>query len=418
MVSPLNVILATNRGETMTNILSIPEEISENLSFFQPLYSKPQFCRFIEHVISRTIDIRHSTNRIPSHFFHKVNPSTENRFLTESPWNDSKVEDRLYELVESSNILPEFRMGVLDDTLAHKKFAEKMDGVGKHKDHLNNTFSYGHDIVTIGVCTKYGCLPLAAKPYVRKDNIIKGIKFKTKNKIAEETIKQMHNHLPLDAITMDSWYGNNADLLLAFRGLGMKFVAAIKSNRNVTSSHKKQYARELFAKLEPKDFEIFTEMENRKPKDKYRLHKENVFISKLGNVDLLISQQWNKDEKKWTEPYYIITDLEKKSAIEILCLYLKRSSIEGFHREAKQNLSMERYLIRDYKGIVRHLFLVVVAYVFLMLLMFRLGKESTIGKMCEYVRKCCETVSFHTVINMDRKLIMQQNVQENLGLIA
>jgi len=70
---------------------------------------------------------------------------------------------------------------------------------------------------------------------------------------------------------MDSWYGNNADLLLAFRGLGMKFVAAIKSNRNVTFSHKKQYARELFAKLEPKD------------------------------VDLLISQQWNKDKKKWIE---------------------------------------------------------------------------------------------------------------------
>jgi len=99
-------------------------------------------------------------------------------------------------------------------------------------------------------------------------------------------------------------------------------------------------------------------------------------------------------------------------------LYSKRNSIEGFHREAKQHLSMERYLIRDYKGIVRHLFLVVVAYVFLMLMMNKLKMESTLGEMCEYVRKCCETASFHTVINMDKDLIMQQNVQEKLGLIA
>jgi len=52
-----------------------------------------------------------------------------------------------------------------------------MDGAGKHKDHLNNTFSYGHDIVTIGIYSEYGCLPLAAKPYVKKKDIIKGIKF-------------------------------------------------------------------------------------------------------------------------------------------------------------------------------------------------------------------------------------------------
>jgi len=418
MISPPNIVLDQKGGEIMTNILSIPEEISENLSFFQPVYSKPQFCRFINHVLSRIIDIRHSTNRIPMHFFHKVNQSTENRFLTESPWNDSKVECRLYGLIESSSILPEFRIGMLDDTLAHKKFAEKMEGLGRHKDHLNNTFSNGHDIVTIGVHTKHGCLPLAAKPYVKKVDAVGGIKFKTKNKIAEETIKQMHEHLPLNAITMDSWYGNNTDLLLSFRGLGMKFVAAIKSNRNITFERKKQYARELFAKLKPKDFEVFIETEDGKPKGKYRLHKANVFISRLGNVDLLISQQWDKDEKTWTEPYYIITDLKNKSAVEILCLYLKRNSIEGFHREAKQHLSMERYLIRDYKGIVRHLFLVVIAYVFLMLMMNKLGMKSTIGGMCNYVRKCCETVSFHTVISMDKEILMQKNIQENLGLVA
>jgi SRSO17 transposase len=406
------------RGETMTNILSIPEEISGYISFFQNVYSKPQFCRFTDHILSRIVDIKYSNNRIPNHFFHKVNQSTENRFLTESPWKNEKVESRLYDLVEGSGILPNFRIGLLDDTLAHKKYAKKMDGVGNHKDHLNNTFSNGHDVVTIGTYTKYGCLPLASKPYVKKKDAKKGIVFKTKNQIAENSVKQIYKHISLNLMVMDSWYGNNAGLLLYFRGLGMKFVAAIKSNRNITFRRKKQYVREYFAKLKKKDFEIFIETKDGEPKDKYRVHKVNVFISKLGNIDLLISQQWNSDEKKWTDPYYIITDLENKSAIEILCLYLKRSSIEGFHREAKQNLSMERYMVRGYKGIVRHLFLVVVAYVFLMLMMNELNMESTIGKMCEYVRKCCETVSFHTVINTDTNIIFQEDIRENLGLVA
>lgn len=402
----------------MTNILSIPEEISGYLSFFKDVYSKPQFCRFTDHILSRIVDVKHSNNRIPNHFFHKVDQSTENRFLTESPWKNDKVESRLYELVEDSSILPTFRIGILDDTLAHKKYAKKIDGVGKHKDHLNNTFSYGHDIVTVGIYTKHGCLPLASKPYVKKKDIKKGITFKTKNQIAEKSINHIRKHVKINLMVMDSWYGNNTYLLLSFRRDGMKFVAAIKSNRNITIRRKKQYAREYYSQLNKNDFEIFIEAKNGMPKEKYRLHKANVFISRLGNVDLLISQQWNKDEKKWTDPYYIITDLENKSAIEILCLYLKRSSIEGFHREAKQNLSMERYMVRDYKGIARHLFLVVAAYVFLMLMMNKLNRKSTIGQMCSYVRKCCETVSFRTVINIERDIIFRKDIQENLGLVA
>ncbi len=402
----------------MTNILSVPEEISENLNVFKSVFSKPQFCRFTNQILSRIIDIRFSTYSIPQHFFHSVDPSTENRFLTQSPWDDAKVERNFYDLIENSNILPNYRIGILDDTLAHKKYAKKMDGVGNHHDHLNNTFSDGHDIVTLGVHTKYGCLPLAAKLYVKKKDIKDGMVFNTKNIIAERSVKRINEHINLDLMLMDSWYGNNTDLLLAFRGMSTKFVAAVKSNRNITINYKKQYVREYFAKLKNKDFEIFVETENGKPKAKYRLHKVSVFISRLGTVDLLISQQWKRDEKEWGKPWYIITDLINKSAIEILCTYLKRSSIEGFHREAKQNLSMEKYLIRDYKGIIRNLFLVIVAYVFLMIIMNELDKKSTVGEMCEHVRKCCETVSFSTVINMDREIILQENVQNKLGLVT
>ena len=83
----------------MTNILSIPEEISENLNFFKSVFSKPQFCRFTNQILSRIIDIRFSTYSIPEHFFHTVDPSTENRFLTQAPWDDAKVERKFYEQV-------------------------------------------------------------------------------------------------------------------------------------------------------------------------------------------------------------------------------------------------------------------------------------------------------------------------------
>ncbi len=397
----------------MTNILSIPEEISEYISFFQPVYTKPQFERFSEHILSMIIDPKYTSNRINKHFFHKVNQSTSNRFLTASPWDENKVEIKMFHLVNSYGILPKVRIGALDDTLSHKKYAKKMEGVGNHHDHLNNTFNYGHDIVSLGIHTEQGCLPLALKPYVKKKDILPTMEFKTKNQIAEEAIKQIHQSIPLDIMTMDSWYGNNTKLLLALKSREIHYVAAIKSNRNFTINWKKQFVREYFRTLENKDFKIVNIKTS-----KFRLHKIKGFMSKLRDITLLISQMWNKEDDNWSEPFYIITDLHNKSAIEILQLYLKRNPIEVFHREAKQHLNMEAYKLRKYKGIIRNLFLVVIAYVILMLMMFSKKMKATIGQMCEYVKKCCETVSFHTVINIDSNIILKKDIQQKLGLIA
>lgn len=396
----------------MTNILSIPEEISHYLTFFQDSFSKPQFERFTEHQLSMIIDPKYTSNRINKHFFHKVNQSTSNRFLTESPWDEEEVETKLFKLVLPS--LPKYRVGVLDDTLSHKKYARKMEGVGRHHDHLNNTYSNGHSIVSLGVYTENGLIPLALKPYVKKDDILPNMDFKTKNIIAKEAIERINETIKLDVMTMDSWYGNNTNLLLSLKKQSIKFVAAIKSNRNITINRKKQFVREYFRTLEDDDFTEYHD----KSEQKFRLHKTDVFISKLSSVTLLISQIWDEKEEKWTDPFYIITDLLRKSAVEILQLYLKRSSIESFHREAKQNLNMESYKLRSYKGIVRNLFLVVVAYAILMLMTLAREMDATIGEMCEYVKRCCETVSFNTVIRMKRECILEENVMRNLGLEA
>jgi len=397
----------------MTNILSIPEEISTYLTFFQTKLSKPQFERFSEHVISMMIDERYTSNQVHKHFFHKVNQSTSNRFLTESPWDEEQVEDRLFQLVESIPILPDYRIGMLDDTLSHKKYAKKMEGVGNHHDHLNNTFNYGHDIVSLGIHTQNGCLPLTLKPYVKKKDILPNMEFKTKNEIADRAIRRVHKHIPLDIMTMDSWYGNNTSLLLSLRSQSIPPVAAIKSNRNFTINRKKRFVREYFRSLVTKDFDVVNIKQG-----KFKIHKAEGFMSRLGTVTLLISQMWDKKEEKWTEPFYFITDLHSKSAIEILQLYLKRNGIESFHREAKQHLNMESYKLRKYKGIVRNLFLVVIAYVILMLMMFSEEMKATIGEMCEYVRKCCETVSFHTVINIEKNILFQDSIMQNLGFVV
>lgn len=395
----------------MTNILSIPEEMSPYLTFFQSSFSKPQFERFTEHLLSMIIDERYTSNRINKHFFHKVNQSTSNRFLTESPWNEEEVETKMFQLIQSQSFIPKCRVGMLDDTLSHKKYAKKMEGVGKHHDHLNSTYSYGHDIVSIGIHTDQGCLPVALKPYVRKKDVLPHMTFKTKNEIADKVIGRIHDTIPLDIMTMDSWYGNNTNLLLSLRRQKIHHVAAIKSNRNFTINHKKQFVREYFRTLDDDNFKVVEIKQG-----KFKIHKAEGFMSKLRTVTLLISQQWNEDENKWTEPFYIITDLHRKSALEILQLYLKRTPIESFHREAKQHLNMEAYKLRTYKGIVRHLFLVVIAYVFLMLMMMNSMMEATIGEMCEHVIKCCETVSFHTVINMEKEVIFLESNMQNLGL--
>ena len=63
----------------------------------------------------------------------------------------------------------------------------------------------------------------------------------------------------------------------------------------------------------------------------------------------------------------LVTNRRDWEAVKIVSTYLLRCGIDAFYRDAKQHLGMGSYQLRAMKGIIRHWYLVFLAYCFLLL---------------------------------------------------
>ena len=163
---------------------------------------------------------------------------------------------------------------------------------------------------------------------------------------------------------------------------GIHVIGCIKSNRKVSfvtgEWTKLSSYRE---KLKAKDFKTTIVDDST-----YRVHERIVRMKHVGFIKLLISQEWNSDEKKWSRPFYLISTNTKKSAVQIIRAYAERWSIETFHRDIKQNLGLEAYQLRGRTGITRHLILVILAYAALKFWMILQNVTQTIGEAIRYIQ--------------------------------
>jgi hypothetical protein len=84
-----------------------------------------------------------------------------------------------------------------------------------------------------------------------------------------------------------------------------------------------------------------------------------VDLKGVGQVRILISY----DNQEFSgDPVYFATDQIRWEGTRILKTYGKRSKIEAFFRDSKQNLGLEDYQLRDLWGIKRHWYLIFLAY--------------------------------------------------------
>ena len=107
-----------------------------------------------------------------------------------------------------------------------------------------------------------------------------------------------------------------------------------------------------------------------------------------------MTQQWNDEKKEWSKPFYLVATNVQLTPQYIICTYLKRWTIETFHRDVKQKLGMNAYQIRTTKGIIRHLILSVLAYAILKFWMHFKGVAWTIGEVVRYI----QTEVFDTIL--------------------
>ena len=339
---------------------------------YQKVFSKPQLNHFKAFVTGLATCEIPTISRMAN--LQRRNRSSMNRFLTESPWEIDAVKSVYHKQIE-----PFIEKGstlLIDDTNSKRPYAKKVEKANYHFDHTSGSDILGYCLVTSVISTRDHTIPHNIIPHYRKVDC-DDRKFLTKNDIAQKIIESTANNPSITEVIFDSWYSNN-QVIGACKKAKKNYITQIKSNRNVTINRHENAVRAFVKNIDEKDWEI-TIYHN----SIFRYFATSAFISKIGSVHLIYCQKYDTKKHGWGDTHYLISNLLDKPSNIILHRYLSRVGIECFHRDAKQNLGLEGYFLRNNRGIERYLFLVMLTFGFLVMLNMLNNSYLTIGELCE-----------------------------------
>ena len=357
----------------MKQILPKLKEVNKYLSFLKKSFTKPQFSHLTKYISGLIALNKKSIKNINNSSKEEKDQSNLNRFLTESSWNEDKVQERYVKKV--NHLTHRKQVSLLIDDSISKKTGKHIEEAQYHKDHAGSGYVFGHQIVTALIICIGLLLPLFPKLYSKKTQ--------SKIELAKQLIEFACSKIRINQVIIDSWYVCNDIIKLCLKK-GLILIGNIKSNRLI------QFKRGNWIKLskyyksisrKKKAFQIVVIDDAT-----YKIHSIIVRLKKVGLVKIVISRQWLEDKKKWSRPFYIICTEIIKPDIYIIREYTKRWSIETFHKDIKQNLGLEAYQMRLKKGITRHIILVTLAYAILKLVMFFKNVYWTIGECIKYIQ--------------------------------
>lgn len=339
----------------MSVVANIPAGFEEAIEPFRPYFGAPAFEHFKRYLLGLIVSENMTIEGINRIYVEIKHPSSLNRFLTAGIWRQDQVNEARIAVLKAEGALEGKGWLVIDDTLTHKT-GEMIDAVGIFWDHCEKRHVLAHNIVTMEFVTPKGkSYPLDFRLYLKKDFCEKKkIPFKTKIDFARELIEYaLSLDLEIQGVLFDSWYAAG-ELIGFLRDNSLWWITRLKSDRNIKIRGEYVQIREYAARLPKAAFRKL-----RIGDATYQVFSKAVDLKGVGKVRILISY----DKEDFSEdPVYFATDQIRWEATRILKTYGKRSKIEAFFRDTKQNLGLEDYQLRDLRGIKRHWYLIFLAY--------------------------------------------------------
>jgi SRSO17 transposase len=342
----------------MFRITDYPAVVRNYLDRFEDLFSRPQLKHFAEYVTGLIVCDKATIKQINDSFIGHREYSNKDRFIREVSWPEEEVDQRRLELIKESvgPLNPDKGVLVIDDTLLEKT-GQHIDEVGTFYDHAEGRYILGHNMVSSHYVTPRSCFPIGWRLYLKRDK--QDASFKNKLELAQELIEQaISTGLRFKTVVFDAWYLSK-ELVKDIESKGLHWVGPAKSNRLIFIAEKKMSLEVFRQSLNRSDFKKIDM--NGAP---YYCFTKTVRMSKLGKVRLLIVHE---QADLSDEPTYLVTDNLRWEARRILRIYQSRWQIETFYRDAKQNLGLDGYEMRDLLGIKRHWYLVFLSYTLLAL---------------------------------------------------
>jgi hypothetical protein len=287
-------------------------------------------------------------------FVQKTDQSNTNRLLTEYPWLKENFQEEFKVLFKQHRVFSSFSFFVLDDSLL-EKIGKFIEGTGYHYDHTKNAYIYGHQIVTSGYVFHSEFYPFLLELYTKSEECKKeGIVFKTKVEIALEILeKAIKFHKP-SVVLIDSWYCTQ-EIIRFLDAQGIDYIIASKSNRLFKYKDRLEKISTFTEKITVTNKVVQGDYE-------YQVKSIDAYFEDFGTKRLIFLRRRKIGERFYEDWNSLITNLDKVTDETIINFYSNRFNIEGFHKDAKQNLGLGKAQLRKHRGVVRHLHLVAAAY--------------------------------------------------------
>ncbi len=369
-------------------ISSIDDVMEELLEKYRPCFSKPQFQNFSTYTVGLiTCEGKKNIQAINRTFMDTKDQSSLNRFMTQSPWNLERVQNKRLSIAEEGLPASQGSTGyfILDDTI-NNKTGKHMEDAGYHYDSKIGKAVWGHDIVTTHYVNGDTEYPVGVSLYVKKETCQqKKTEFKTKIQLAVEQIKAFKAPEGVRIMLgFDCWFFCH-QIIDAAKARVWDWVTQADSNRIIHYKRKKTNVTELAKSLADERFKKMTI----DGKD-YSLCGLKGWMPKIGDVHIVVSKEADGFH------FYVSNRLDY-SARQVLLAYKARHRIDEFYRDVKQNLGLEAYQMRSGRGAIIHWHLVFCAHTLLTFLKKsavdadkRLAKNlATLGDVCRWVKKQC-----------------------------
>ena len=403
------IIKDKEQGEIfMIPITSHPSLVTKYASEFRSLFSKPQFAHFSTYITGLIVSTNKTVQGINNNFIESKDQSNLNLFLNESNWDEQALDNRRIELIKAQTKKSKAKDSflVIDDTLSHKT-GKKIEQVETFYDHSTQKHVLAHQLVTSLLVTKEKLFPIGFRLYKRKKE--NDATFKSKIELAKELIKYAcEKGINFSCVIFDKWY-LASKLIKSLEELKKYWIAPLKSNRVVIKQQKRIPLKEYLETIPKSLFKA------KKIKGKiYYYYAETVRISRLGKIFIVAY---------YTTPDFSddITVLGSNALVwtpdKIIFSFVQRWNIETFHRDSKQNLGLEDYELRKLKGIMRHWYLVFLAYTILQLssnekslTKWIKSNLNTVGDQCRFATN--ETIKYFVLWVL--KMYHQLNDEEKV----
>jgi hypothetical protein len=299
-------------------------------------------------------------------------------FLTDARWSAQAINERRLEVMNQcrQTKIPRGFSLIIDDS-GHRKSGNFTAGVGRQYVGEIGKTDNGIVVVTTHLYDGKKSLPLDIELYQHSSALSEGKKdpeFKKKPEIAIDLVdRSLERGYRPGMVLIDSGYGNNATFISKLEQRNLKYLGGMAKNRNITIERNdnlilKETLRvdELAQSLSPEEFSE-VKLTTEKPKMLW-IGIVEAEISRLEGKKRIAIVMNAKTFSEATEIDYFVTNVEAQKVTPewIVNTYSQRNWVEVFYREAKGNLGLREYQVRDKRSLLRHFVLVFCAYTFIL----------------------------------------------------